>query len=101
MNSTDLISLPCAAETRFYHIPSTFFFKNTLLLIVLFYSHHYNYISFDINNIMIKNFLVQIIAELDPIFVAEPFNELDEQWLLIDEDKKQHIVEFNQCLFFL
>jgi len=50
---------------------------------------------------MIKNFLVQIIAELDPIFVAEPFNELDEQWLLIDEDKKQHIVEFNQCLFFL
>jgi hypothetical protein len=37
-------------------------------------------------------------AELDPIFIAEFFNELDEQWVLIDENENQHIVVFNQIL---
>jgi len=40
------------------------------------------------NKLMIFNLCEQIIAELDPIFIAEHFKELDEQWLLIDEEKK-------------
>jgi len=41
---------------------------------------------------------MQIIAELDPLFIAEHYKELDEQWLLVDHNENQHIVEFNQCL---
>jgi len=48
------------------------------------------------NKLMIFNLCEQIIAELDPIFIAEHFKKLDEQWLLIDEEKSKHIVEFNQ-----
>ena len=40
----------------------------------------------------------QIICELDPLFVAEHYDELQERWILQDGYGSSHQVQFNKCM---
>jgi hypothetical protein len=67
----------------------------TEVLLLLTASFYYTFFS-SCNNIVF--FLTQIICELDPLIIAELYDELQEYWTLMDGYGNHHQVEFNKCI---
>lgn len=54
---------------------------------------------YPITNIIL--FTLKIICELDPLFVAEHYHELEEHWILQDGYGNCHRLQFNNCITML